>query len=170
MATTNAPEVLRSSKALHKRFETANRNAGRVAGKHVQESIRARIPHGAFGRVGNFPGYAATGQLWQDVKVSEPKQSRTALGRFASGWKTDVYMDPQGRSRKYQRIHELGGTIRPRTKPYLVFRVPPFVGQWVRVKQVRIRRKRYFATGWKEGVRTLPAIVASYYRRELRVR
>jgi CxxC motif-containing protein (DUF1111 family) len=74
-------------------------------------------------------------------------------------------------SRKYQRIHELGGVIRAkpdnRAGGYLVFKIK---GRWVKVRQVRIRRKRYFATGWRNGVRGLPQQMASEFEREIRIR
>lgn len=41
---------------------------------------------------------------------------------------------------KYARIHELGGTIKPKTAPYLHFQVR---GQWVKVKEVTIPARPY---------------------------
>lgn len=154
----NAPEVLRSSKALHKRVVFAHRKAANRAGRYVRDAIRDEIPPPS--GAGNFPGYAATGTLRAAVAYTEPKPLA------GGGWTVDVVMKDNG-SRKYQRIHELGGVIRARNKPYLVFKIK---GRWVRVKQVRIRRKRYFATGWRNGVRGLPQEMAREFEREIRIR
>ena len=52
-----------------------------------------------------------------------------------------VYLAP-GRHMIYAGIHEFGGIIRAKNPSgYLTFRVR---GQWVRVRQVRIRQKKYW--------------------------
>lgn len=168
---TNVVEVLKKSKAIQKRLEFATYRAAWEGGQVMQRAIREQIPHGAFQRrVGNFKGYAASGRLWKDVRCDRPRQKRSVLGRYKAGFEVDVYMDRSGRSAVYQRIHEVGGEIRPRNKPYLVFRVPPYVGKWVRTTLVRIKRKRYFATGWRNGAKRVPAQFAVYFLREARLR
>jgi phage gpG-like protein len=130
----NANEVLQSSKQLHRQVQAVTLKAVNDGTKELQTGIRANIPEKRGQSAGAFEGYAASGALWRDVTRTEARRSgTTTIG--------DVYMMP-GRSIKYKNIHEYGGIIRARRKPYLVFQVK---GQWVRVKQVRIRAKRYFS-------------------------
>lgn len=187
--THNTAQVLRSSKALHKRFEMATKAASEEAAKHIQKRIQAQIPPPQGN--GKFPGYAATGTLRNDIIIVGPKQNRDFRGRFASGWSTEVKVNPSGRSAKYAHIHEVGGIIRPRSKPFMVFALPPnafsyptsvnvnrktyaWKGKdgltWIKTTAVVIRRKRYFATGWKDGARTAPAVMSGAVLREVRVR
>ena len=130
--TNNASEVLRSSRKLHSDLVSANRNACKAAAREVQLAIRDNLPGYRTG-AGKFEGYAATGQMRRDVSTTEPRKTR-------NGYEAEVFMKP-GPSLIRAPIHEYGGTIRARNKPYLVFKVR---GQWVRVKQVRIRQKRFW--------------------------
>ena len=159
--THNAPEVLRSSKALHKRAVFAQRSAANLSGRFVRDVIREEIPPPRGN--GNFPGYAAKGTLRSAVAYTEPK-------KYPGGFTVDVVMKPNA-SKVYQRIHEVGGVIRAkpdnRAGGYLVFRI---MGRWVKVRQVRIKRKRYFSNGWKRAIGMLPEKFARYYEKELRVR
>ena len=130
--THNANEVLRSSRKLHSDLTSASMQSCKAAAREVQLAIRDNLPqyHTAAGK---FEGYAATGALRRAVSVTAPRKTR-------DGYHAEVYMMPD-KTQVYQSIHEYGGTIRARRKPYLVFQVR---GQWVRVKQVRIRQKRYW--------------------------
>jgi len=128
----NANEVLRSSRKLHSDLTAASMQSCKAAAREVQLAIRDNLPqyHTAAGK---FEGYAATGALRRAVSVTAPRKTR-------DGYHAEVYMMPD-KTQVYQSIHEYGGIIRARRKPYLVFQVR---GQWVRVKQVRIRQKRYW--------------------------
>ena len=142
--THNASEVLRSSRQLHRTMQGVTVQAVDAAADELRAAVRAGIPRSPGGRVGNFPGYAATGALWNDV-------ARTRARRAGKIVSADVYMRP-GRSRVYQRIHNDGGTIRAKNPTgYLTFKVR---GQWVRVRQVRIRAKHYFDGPRVKGART----------------
>lgn len=46
----------------------------------------------------------------------------------------------------YAPIHEFGGEIRPKSKPYLTFKIG---GQWVRVKSVKIKPKPYMTPAFE---------------------
>ena len=129
---TNADEVLRSSRKLHSDLTAANRNACKAAAREVQLAIRDNLP-GHHTGAGKFEGYAATGALRRAVSTTEPRKT-------SRGYEAEVFMRPDETS-VYASIHEYGGVIRARNKPYLVFKVK---GQWVRVKQVRIRQKRFW--------------------------
>ena len=128
----NANEVLRSSRKLHSDLTAANALVAKAAAREVQMAIRDNLPGYRTG-AGKFEGYAATGALRRAVSVTAPRKT-------SQGYEAEVFMKPD-RTSVYASIHEYGGIIRARTKPYLVFKVK---GQWVRVKQVRIRQKRFW--------------------------
>lgn len=128
----NANEVLRSSRKLHSDLTAANMQACKAATREVQLAIKDNLP-GYHQGAGKFEGYAATGALRRAVSVTAPRKTR-------QGYEAEVFMAPDG-TQKYQSIHEYGGIIKARSKPYLVFKVK---GHWVRVKQVRIRQKKYW--------------------------
>lgn len=132
IATHNANEVMRTSRKLHSDLTAASMQSCKAAAREVQLAIRDKLP-GHHSPAGKFEGYAATGALRRAVSVTAPRKTR-------DGWQAEVFMMPD-RTQKYQSIHEYGGIIRARRAPYLVFQVK---GQWVRVKQVRIRQKRYW--------------------------
>ena len=128
----NANEVLRSSRKLHNDLVSASLQVNKAAAREVQLAIRDNIP-GHRTPAGKFEGYAATGALRRAVSVTAPRKTR-------EGFHSEVFMAPD-RTKVYQSIHEYGGIIKPRRKKYLTFKVR---GRWVRVKQVRIRQKKYF--------------------------
>lgn len=130
--THNANEVLRSSRKLHSDLTAANRNACKAAAREVQLAIRDNLP-GYRTPAGKFEGYAATGALRRAVSVTEPRKTR-------QGYEAEVYMKPDQTS-VYASIHEYGGIIRAKRAPYLKFKVR---GQWVQVRQVRIRAKKFW--------------------------
>lgn len=149
--THNANEVLRSSRQLHRNLQGITVKAVDAGTEELQAAIRSNIPRSRGQSAGRFAGYAASGALWSDVQ-------KTAARRAGTVVTADVYMRP-GRSRLYQRIHEHGGIIRARRKPYLVFKIG---GRWVRVKQVRIRKKEYFSGATMQRAR--PRIEAAMAR------
>lgn len=147
----NADEVRKSARQLHRNLQGVTVKAVDAGADELQTTIRSNIPHSRGQSAGRFEGYAASGALWSDVQKTAAKRSGTIVT-------ADVYMRP-GRSRLYQRIHEHGGVIRAKNKPYLVFKVK---GRWVRVKQVRIRKKEYFSGATMQRAR--PRIEAAMAR------
>lgn len=80
-----------------------------------------------------------------------------------SGAKTEVRLVVGGRGVPYARIHEEGGTIRPKRAVYLHFRLPG--GQWVRTKGPAVIPARPFMAPAADVarrfmVRRLPVAVA----------
>lgn len=65
----------------------------------------------------------------------------------------------------YARIQEYGGTIRPRNKPYLMFKSG---GHLVKVKQVTIKGKHYFERAIESeksnAVGAMADVISSYLR------
>lgn len=145
----NAPDVLRSSTRLHYDITAATAKSCKAAAREVQLGIRDKLP-GYQTAAGKFEGYAATGALRRAVSVTDPR-------RIPGGHQAEVYLAP-GQHMIYARIHEFGGIIRAKNPTgYLTFRVR---GQWVRVRQVRIRQKKYWrgATTSVTGVRIISHI------------
>jgi len=65
----------------------------------------------------------------------------------------------------YARVHEFGATIRPRARPYLVFRlweptdtIAP-TGPWVRARQVTIPPRPYLGPAAEASVKNWPELV-----------
>lgn len=56
----------------------------------------------------------------------------------------------------YAAIHEFGGVIRAKNKPYLVFKVN---GHWYRKKQVTIPKRPYFQPAADEAIAKWPEFV-----------
>lgn len=131
---SNIKRVRKSVKDEQGRYILRSRALARRIGREVRENVRALIsPKPA----GVFPGYAMTGALQRKVAASEPQ-------RIANGWVVTVRVLLTGKTKLYALIHEIGGVIKAKNKPYLVFWV---MGQWVRVKQVKITAKHYFRDG-----------------------
>lgn len=121
------------------------------AGDTMQASIRSKIPPPR----GSWASccHKAKGTMRNDARHGPVKRSKR-------GYQVRVGMLGSD-SRKYQRIHETGGYIRARNKPYLVFKIG---GRWIRVKEVYIRPKQYFRKGWKLGLRSIRATLPSYVK------
>ena len=153
---TNANEVLRSSKATKEQVTKAMYYANRKTADAAQAYVRRYIPPPKGSSL--FPGYAATGALSNAVSVAGPMP-------ITGGVKSDIFM-AQDRTRVYQRIHEYGGIIKARNKPYLVFMI---MGRWVRVKQVRIRPKRYWYHGWRYGMQRFHLVFDKYMKAGLKL-
>lgn len=98
-----------------------------------------------------------------EVKKTITRKGLVDTGRLRSSMMSEVnnLSGRVGTNVKYARIHEYGGIIRPKKGKYLVFqvtrsnrimslngskRLKRAVAQkgWVRVKEVKIREKRYF--------------------------
>ena len=153
--THNATEVAKSSKATQQQVVKAMHYANRKTADAAQSYVRRYIPPPKGASL--FPGYAAKGALSKAVSVDGPIP-------ISGGVKSDIFM-AQDRTRIYQRIHEYGGIIKARVKPYLVFRVQ---GRWVRTKQVTIRPKRYWSSGWAHGVKRFGADFQRYMNERLK--
>ena len=50
----------------------------------------------------------------------------------------------------YARIHDYGGTIVPKTKPYLVFKI---AGQWIRTKKVTIPKRPFLKPALRDAAK-----------------
>lgn len=74
----------------------------------------------------------------------------------------------------YARVQEEGATIRPRTKPFLVFRIhlptdtATASGPWVRARQVTIPPRPFLKPAAERGVREWPNYVDAAMRQILR--
>ena len=154
--THNATEVAKSSKATKDQTTRAMHYANRKTADAAQSYVRRYIPPPKGASL--FPGYAAKGALSNAVSVDGPIP-------IAGGVKSDIFM-AQDRTRIYQRIHEYGGIIKARNKPYLVFRVQ---GRWVRTKQVTIRPKRYWYHGWRYGLQRFHLMFEKYMKAGLKL-
>ncbi len=143
-----------------KAMALASKATAKRSGRIARNSIRKEIPppKGA----GRFPGYAAKGTLRRSVVDANPTNRPRA-----KDWMVQVGIKDT-KARRYARIHEMGGVIRPKNKPYLMFKLPN--GQWIRTKKVRIKRKRYFVTGWKKAVKHLRKDMPISFKREVRYR
>ena len=157
----NTAQVIQQTSRVQKSFALGSRKAASRAGGHIRDAIRDEIPAGGGRPAGNFEGYAATGLLRRNVVATEP-QARPRAG----DWSVTVLVRSGYASDKYARIHNVGGTIRPkRADGWLTFKVK---GHWVRVKQVRIRRKLYMSDGAKKALPTLPDLIRGEIAREVR--
>lgn len=130
---TNIQRVRKAAQDEQGRYILRTRALARKVAAQGRENVRANISTS-----GGFPGYAISGALARKVVASEPQKVK-------GGWVATVRVLSTGKQRLYALIHEVGGTIRAKRAPHLVFRIPG-VG-WRRVKSVRIRRKQYFAKG-----------------------
>ena len=113
----------------------------------VRDSVRRRIPPGAVS--GRFTGRSATGSLKQSITAGTPVKS-------GNRYIARVGVDP-GASRLNQikaSVHEYGTVIRG--KPWLIFQI---AGEWKKVRQVRIREKRFFRDGIEDVTRRFSQIV-----------
>lgn len=141
--TSNTAAFAQSISRVQQELQTGLRFTCKRAAEHARDAVRAEIPppRGA----GRFPGYAAVGTLRGNVVNSDPV-------RVADGWHALVYVRDDAVTNKYAHIHNVGGIIVPRTKPYLVFQVQ---GHWVRTKRVYIRPKRYMQVGVARATMTI---------------
>ena len=146
--------------ALKQHEQQLRRVAGEAvyhAARQARDRVTDRIPPGGSGR---FPGYAATGRMKTTFAASAPVRNgnevRSRVGVIASA-------KPLDRIKAF--VHEYGKVIRTRRAPYLTFQVQ---GKWVRVKQVTIRPKRFFAEAWAETLRAGRADIERYIREHWR--
>lgn len=143
----------------------ATRAAARDAGRTARDAIRKQVPNGA-GPVGKWPGYAAKGNLQKAVVAQEP-QPIGGRSRDAGGWEVRVGVQRTRKAAVYARIHELGGTIRPVRAKALRFELH---GRVIFTQRVRIRRKRWFLTGWRLAQDEIRATWKDSFRREMEIR
>lgn len=136
----------------------ATRETARQAGRIAKEEIKRQVPPP---QVGKWPGYAATGRLKSAIVAQEPVQ------RARGGWEVRVGIQHTRKAAVYARIHEVGGVIRPRKAKVLRFVIN---GQVIFAQRVRIRRKRWFATGWKQAQERIRRDLARHFQREIRIR
>lgn len=138
-------------------YDKAARSTVNKGTRLIQREIRKR----AGKPKGKFPGYASKGALAREVERTPVKKTGNRyVGKFG--------FLHEGKSSKYRRIHEFGGIIRPKNKPYLMFRLPN--GQWIRTKKVKIRRKKYFHDGAGIGFRKMKRALPEHMRSQVRLR
>jgi len=166
-----APEIFRPKREIDLRTRALARQAGRI----LRDEIRKQIPAGS-GKVGRWPSCMATGALQSAVVMQEPIKRNNK-------WHVRVGIQKRRRAARYARIHEKGGVITPKTKPRMVFVIPPQCVKNAPVKKkrggkggggtgnvviplkdgslliiathVQIREKRYFEKGWSAGRRRI---------------
>ena len=156
--TSNAAQVLKSSKATKQQVTAAMYYANKKTAEQAVVYVQMHIPPGK--NLGSFPGYAARGTLRDAARSRGPMP-------IVGGVKSEVYM-ANNASKVYQRIHEFGGIIRARAGGWLRFPKPPAnaprsapiagnrafeKGGYVFAKAVRIRPKGYWQKGWNYGKR-----------------
>lgn len=151
----NATQVLASAEKARQRQREALRKSLVEANTHMRKAHQDNVPNRRGHAVGGFEGYAASGALMRSIKTTPPKQVR-------DGYESVLHV-VGAKQQMYGLVHEYGKVIRAKRGPYLVFRVQ---GQWVRVPEVTIRRKRWFDTGKKRGLSTLPTRLALVIRTE----
>lgn len=135
------------------------REATPAVARYTRDTIRKRVPPGntsTSGMSNRFPGYAATGDL-KNAIVAGPV--RTRVRAFHA--KVGIADHANAFTRTKARVHEYGKVIHARRAPYLHFQVR---GQWVKVKRVRVRAKRFFRAGWDEAQRNFPEILGRHVR------
>lgn len=152
-------------RAPRKAMRLATRAAARQAGRTAREAIRKQVPNGA-GPVGKWPGYAAKGRLQAAIVAQEPVQIGSR-SRDGGSWEVRVGVQRTRKAAVYARIHEQGGTIRPVRAKVLRFVLH---GQVIFAKRVRIRRKRWFLTGWRQAQEDIRATWKVAFRREMGIR
>lgn len=93
----------------------------------------------------NFKSESWGGQKWPRSKRAASGGGKTLQlsGQLAASISTKVGNDFAriGSNKKYAAIHHLGGTIKAKNKPYLVF--PVAGGGWRKVKSVNIPARPY---------------------------
>jgi phage gpG-like protein len=105
-----------------------------VKGVDRAEKLLRAASHDLLGQVGR--------RLVQQGQNNAPYQTGALRADIQVRRRTTKTLVVGTRQVKYAPIHEFGGTIRPKKKPYLHFKVGD---KWVRTKQSRIRAKRYMA-------------------------
>jgi hypothetical protein len=167
--TSNAPQVLKSSKATKQQVTAAMHWANKKTADQGATYVQEHIPPGK--NRGSFPGYAATGALRNAVQTRGPLP-------FPGGVKSEIFM-ANDRTRRYQYIHEFGGIIRARAGGWLRFPKPPAgaprnapiagnrafeKGGYVFAKAVRIKAKHYWRDGWAYGKKRFDKDFAWYLK------
>lgn len=94
-----------------------------------------------------------------------PYEKGTLRGEIKQLYSRRMLVAGTHQSRDYAAIHEFGGTIRAKNKPYLVFQTRD--GSWHSVKQVIIKPKKYFYGALKEKTKEVLDIFAKEFRRVL---
>jgi phage gpG-like protein len=118
-------EVSRKLKDLPAKLDRAEQRATNVLAVKAQSSWKRK----------------ATGDLLK-VRTGAYRAAINAAPavKVAPGGYEAVVGSRQGPASKYAPVHEYGATIRPKNKPYLVFKTAD--GKWVSVKQVVIPARR----------------------------
>lgn len=97
---------------------------------------------------------------------------KVQTGRLRSSIITDIIPQPPkligkiGTNVVYATIHEYGGIIRAKNKPYLQFKTPT---GWVSVKEVHMPERSYLRSSLDEEFPKLPDIIRLQLRKALQV-
>lgn len=135
---------------------------GNLAFRNMVDDVQRRAQENtARGRPGLI---ARSGALRRSIKKGPYRQ----FGPNQNG-EQQVYSDL-----RYARVQEEGATIRPRSKPFLVFRIhrptdtSQATGPWVRARQVTIPPRPFLNPAAQRGIREWPTYVEAAMRRILR--
>lgn len=156
---SNYQEWKRRWTAIEKASKESIRSATPGVAKEVRDLIRERIPPGNSSRQGMtnaFPGYAARGTLKSAIVAGPVRdQGKSFVAKVGLGASVGA------KTRMIARVHEYGMVIKARNKPYMRFQIG---GQWVSIKRVRIRSKRFFRAGMDEAQQRFPEFVGKYIK------
>lgn len=124
-------------------------NMARNLAYEVRDKIKRRLPPDGsetLGMPNTFPGYAATGQLRRWIHARQPVRGVNGQYRALVG----LGAHAPDKVRMRFMVHEFGKVIHAKPGGYLTFRVQ---GKWVRVRQVRIREKRFYRSAFEDSAR-----------------
>lgn len=121
-------------------------NAVKTGMRAGGESLRANVQQNLTGRILR----RVTGQLIRSVYVDQPKEEAAEI--------TVTY---GSRGVPYAAIHEFGGIIQAKNKPYLVFK-PQGVDHFVKVKQVTMPERRPFRDAGERSLSSFKEQIALY--------
>lgn len=106
----------------------------------------------------------ANGERWADITHREGKplvltgSLRDSIRRSNTSNKAVI-----GTSDKRARIHNYGGIIRAKNKPYLVFKIN---GKWIKVKSVTIKARQYMGFN-EQMLKKYEEMIVKYYQEKL---
>lgn len=130
---------------------TAIKGLGRISANVMPASILAMkataewvrgyvVKYKLSGQVLHNRNGGLSGAIQSDAKI----RAGSVIGRVGSGLK--------GRMLAYARIHELGGIIRAKDAPYLIFKT---ASGWVKTKEVKMPKRSYLQSSVREKKREI---------------
>lgn len=104
----------------------------------------------------NFESESFGGQKWKQSRraAAEGEKTLQESGQLAASISTKISNNSAqiGSNKPYAAVHHLGGTIKAKNKPYLVF--PVAGGGWRKVKSVNIPARPYLPINGSGGLQT----------------